>query len=48
MFAMARAGVVEVTSLNFYEMVTVYLPHIAAADYIYKDDGVYNLKRETK
>lgn len=24
------------------------LPHIAAADYIYKADGIYKLKRETK
>lgn len=24
------------------------LPHIAAADYIYKKDGIYKLKRETK
>ena len=24
------------------------LPHIAAADYIYKEDGAYKLKRETK
>lgn len=24
------------------------MPHIAAADYIYKEDGAYKLKRETK
>ena len=24
------------------------LPHVAAANYLYKEDGVYKLKRETK
>ena len=37
--------VVEVKSLFAKRSL---LPHIAAADYLYKEDGVYKLKRETK
>lgn len=37
--------VVEVKSLFAKRSL---LPHIAAADYIYKEDGAYKLKRETK
>ena len=40
-----RVSLIEVKSL-FAER--SLLPHIAAADYIYTEDGAYKLKRETK